>query len=159
MSIPTRLSQYLEHNGARYDLCSHERSATSAQSAHLAHIPEHRLAKSVILEDDDGSVMAVVPADTRVRVGELARVLGREKLHLADEQRVAQLFDGCAPGAVPAFGMAWGVKTVVDDGFDADGEIYVEGGDHQSLLRMSCEQFNALMREAQRGHFARSTVH
>ncbi|UUZ70017.1 hypothetical protein LP416_12900 [Polaromonas sp. P2-4] len=33
------------------------------------------LAKSVILEDDFGYVMAVIPADKTVMVGELARML------------------------------------------------------------------------------------
>ncbi|HXF46274.1 MAG TPA: YbaK/EbsC family protein, partial [Burkholderiaceae bacterium] len=74
MSMSHRLADYLERHHVRYELCAHPHSHTSAQTARLAHIPEHQLAKSVLLEDDEGYVMAVVPADTRVRVGELARL-------------------------------------------------------------------------------------
>jgi Ala-tRNA(Pro) deacylase len=159
MSMSHRLADYLERHRARYEVCAHPHSHTSAQTARLAHIPEHQLAKSVLLEDDEGYVMAVVPADTRVRVGELARLLGRSTLHLADESRIKAVFDDCEPGAVPAFGMAWGVQTVVDDELQENAEIYVEGGDHEVLVRMSGEQFNALMREAKHGRFSRPIAH
>ena len=73
MSISSVLSNYLQTRGAHYDLCAHPHSRTSAETARLAHVPERMLAKSVVLEDDDGCVMAVVPADCRVHVSALAR--------------------------------------------------------------------------------------
>ena len=48
MSIPSRLSSYLEQRGARYEVCAHQPSRTSAQSARTANVPPHELAKSVI---------------------------------------------------------------------------------------------------------------
>jgi Ala-tRNA(Pro) deacylase len=159
MSMSPRLSSYLEQRGARYELCAHDHSRTSVQTARLAHIPEHQLAKSVILEDDAGVVMAVVPADSRVRIGELARMLDRHDLHLADERRIAQVFTDCEIGAVPALGMAWGVETIVDDELRESAEVYIEAGDHEHLLRISDEQFAALMRDAKHGSFCRHIVH
>lgn len=159
MSMSARLSSYLEQCGARYELCAHDHSRTSVQTARLAHIPEHQLAKSVILEDDAGFVMAVVPADSRVRIGELARMLGRHDLHLADERRIAQVFNDCEIGAVPALGMAWGVETIVDDELRESAEVYIEAGDHEHLLRMSDEQFSTLMRDAKHGSICRHVVH
>jgi Ala-tRNA(Pro) deacylase len=159
MSIPMRLSGYLEQRGARYDLCLHAHSRTSAETARTAHVPPHAVAKSVILEDDDGCVLAVVPADRRVRVGEVARLLGRHALRLSDERRIRTLFDDCDPGAVPAFGMAWGIETIVDDELDRIAEVYVEAGDHEQLLHMTQEQFHALMSSAQHGHFCQPAQH
>jgi Ala-tRNA(Pro) deacylase len=159
MSMSPRLSNYLEQCGARYEVCAHDNSHTSSQTARLAHIPEHQLAKSVILEDDAGVVMAVVPADSRVRIGELARMLGRHDLHLADERRIAQVFSDCELGAVPALGMAWGVETVVDDDLQENAEVYMEAGDHKLLLRMSDEQFGVLMQDAKHGRFCRHVMH
>jgi Ala-tRNA(Pro) deacylase len=159
MSMSVRLSSYLEQCGARYELCAHDHSRTSVQTARLAHIPEHQLAKSVILEDDSGFVMAVVPADSRVRIGALAQMLGRHDLHLADERRIAQVFNDCEVGAVPALGMAWGVETIVDDELRENAEVYIEAGDHEMLLRMSDQQFGALMRDAKHGSICRHVVH
>ena len=153
MSIPTRLSSYLEERGVRYEVCAHQRSRTSAQTARTANVVPHELAKSVIVEDDAGCVMAVVPADRKVKLGELSRMLGRKHLRLADEHRIAELFTDCGQGAVPALGMAWGVETVVDDELEANPVVYVEGGDHERLLRMSHDQFHALMLTARHGQF------
>jgi len=154
MSIPLRLSSFLEQYGTRYEVCSHPRSRTSAETARRAHVCAHELAKSVLVEDEAGCVLAVVPGDRMVRLGELSRVLGRQYLHLADEQRVATLFAGCERGAVPAFGMAWGVETVVDDEVEACPIVYLESGDHEHLLRLAHEEFHALMRPARHGRFS-----
>lgn len=159
MTIPSRLQTYLEACDARYDICAHQHSRTSAQSARTANVPPHELAKSVIVEDDDGCLMAVVPADRKVRLGELSRMLGRRNLRLADEDRIVELFTDCDPGAVPALGMAWGVETVVDDELESSPTVYIESGDHERLLRLSHEQFHALMLTARHGKFAGDAVH
>lgn len=159
MSIPMRLSSYLDQQGMRYELCAHERSRSSAETARAARVPRHQLAKSVILEDDDGCVMAVVPSDHYVMVGELGRMLGRRHLRLADEARIASIFDDCDRGAVPPVGMAWGVETVVDDDVEDSEVVYMEGGDHEMLLRMSHDQFHRLMSPVRHGHFCRPQMH
>jgi Ala-tRNA(Pro) deacylase len=154
MSIPTRLSSYLDQRGAIYEVCPHLRSHSSPETARLAHVPPRQLAKSVVVEDDDGTrLVAVVPGDRSVLLGPLARLLDRRHLRLADEADVAALFADCDRGAVPALGMAWGVETVVDDEFDGGDVVYLEAGDHEQLLRLSGQQFHELMRDARHGHF------
>ena len=153
MSIPTRLSSYLDQRGARYEICMHVHSRSSPETARTAHVPPHQLAKSVIVEDDTGCVMAVVPGDRNVLLGQLSRLLDRRPLRLADEACIASMFADCDRGAVPALGMAWGVETVVDDELEASEVVYVEAGDHESLLRLSKEQFHELMLAARHGHF------
>ena len=159
MTISSRLSHYLDQRGADFDICAHPHSQTSVQTARVAHVPAHELAKPVIVEDDAGCVMAVVPSDRRVQLGQLARLLGRKHLHLADEDRIAELFTDCDRGAVPGLGMAWGVETVVDEQLEATEYVYVEGGDHQCLLRMSHAQFHELVRTLRHGQFCAVPTH
>jgi Ala-tRNA(Pro) deacylase len=159
MSLSPRLTNYLQENAAQYQVCLHPHSRSSAETARMAHVPEHQLAKSVILEDDRGCVLAVVPADSRVQVGAVARMLGRSSLRLSDEQKIGAMFNDCELGAVPAFGMAWGLETVVDEELERNPEVYVEGGDHEQLLRMSGTQFSNLMEFARHGHFSRTPAH
>ncbi|HEU4649962.1 MAG TPA: YbaK/EbsC family protein, partial [Croceibacterium sp.] len=135
MSIPERLSNYLDQRGVRYEVCTHEHSRSSAETARAAHVPPHQLAKSVIVEDDAGCLMAVVPADRDVLLGPLSRLLERKHLRLADESRIAALFSDCDRGAVPALGMPWGIETVVDDELEANEVVYFEAGDHERVLR------------------------
>lgn len=159
MSIPTRLSNYLEQRHVPYEVCTHPLSHSSAQTARTAKVLPHELAKSVIVQDDSGCVMAVVPADRKVRLGELSRMLGRKHLRLADENGVAALFTDCDRGAVPALGMAWGVETVVDDELENSQQVYIEAGDHECLLRLSHHQFHELMLTARHGQFCAEPAH
>ena len=159
MSIPMRLTSYLGARGARYEVCLHEHSRCSAETARTAHVPSHQLAKSVIVEDDAGCVMAVVPADRNVLLGQLSRLLARKPLRLADEARIAAIFADCDRGAVPALGMAWGVETIVDDALETTPVVYVEAGDHERLLRLSHDQFHELMLAARHGRFCGTRIH
>lgn len=160
MSISSNLANYLDQRGARYEVLAHAHSRTSAETARSANVIPDHLAKSVVLEDDTGSVMmAVIPADKAVMVDELGRMLGRKSLRLADEERIAMLFKDCEPGAVPSIGMPWGIETVVDDELEACEAVYMEGGDHERLLRMSHDQFHALMSSQRHGQFSKAPSH
>jgi Ala-tRNA(Pro) deacylase len=159
MSIPLRLTNYLEQQGAHYEACTHPHSRCSAETVRVAHVAPSQLAKSVLLEDDAGCLVAVVPADKAVMVGRLSRLLDRRALHLSDETRMGMLFDGCERGALPAIGMAWGIETIVDEELDANEVVYTEAGDHECLLRMSGDQFKALMRGAMRAHVCKPLEH
>lgn len=159
MSIPERLTTYLDRQGLRYEVRTHPHSNTSAESARMAHVMPQQLAKSVLLEDDDGYLMAVVPADRNVSVGKLARMLDRHGLHLSDEDHIAAMFPDCARGALPPVGMAWGVETIFDDALEQSERVFMEGGDHESLLMMSHDSFHAMAGTARHGHICRATMH
>lgn len=159
MSIPERLTNYLDQRGLRYEVRTHELSHTSAECARLAHITPHQLAKPVLLEDDAGCVMAVVPGDRDVHLGWLARMLGRRDLHLCDEERIAMMFADCERGAMPPVGMAWGVETIFDDALEESDLVFMEGGDHESLLQMSHESFHAMADMARHGRICREAMH
>jgi Ala-tRNA(Pro) deacylase len=159
MSIPSHLTRYLEERGTGYEIWTHEHSRSSAETARSAHVPPSQLAKSVILQDDEGCVMAVLPADRVLMVGEFSRLAGRYRLRLADEDRIASLFEDCERGAVPPVGMAWGIPTIVDDELESSDVVYMEVGDHEQLLRMSHDQFHELMRAQPHGMFSKSPMH
>ena len=97
-----------------YDVLTHPHTATSGESAQASHVPGTRLAKSVVLEDERGYVMVVLPASRHVDLGELHRQLNRD-LGLATETELGTLFSDCEIGALPAIGPAYGLETVIDD--------------------------------------------
>jgi Ala-tRNA(Pro) deacylase len=154
MAIAARLKWFLDSRGVHYRLVPHPHTASSLESAAAAHVPSERLAKSVILEDERGYLMAVLPASHRIRFGRLAEELERE-LELASEPELAQLFDDCEPGAVPPVGAAYGIPTVVDDSLLALPEVYFEAGDHEDLVHLSGREFLGLLTGARHGRFSR----
>lgn len=152
MATARRTQDYLMQQGVAYDLLSHPHSHSSMETAELAHVPGDRLAKCVVLGDDDGYVMAVLPSTQHVRLGKLSRDLQR-RLRLATEDEIAKLFADCDRGAVPAVGAAYGVTTIVDDSLAEQPEIYFEAGDHENLVRMRRDAFMTIMAPAHHGRF------
>jgi Ala-tRNA(Pro) deacylase len=118
-----------------------------------ATISGDRIAKAVALRDDDGFMLAVVPASHHVSLELLQAWLGRP-FSLASEQDASDLFPDCDLGAIPPIGQAYGVDVLVDESLFGLDEVCFEGGDHQSLVQVGGEDFAGLMRSAQRGRFS-----
>ena len=60
--IATRLRWYLDQSGLPYEVLPHPHSSSSLETARAAHVRPDKLVKPVLLEDERGYVMAVVPA-------------------------------------------------------------------------------------------------
>ena len=144
MAIAGRLKGYLDSRGICYELVHHEYSATSLKRARAAGIPQGRIAKSVLLEDEHGYLLVLLPASCRLEIGQIRARLHRE-LELATEQELAALFEDCAFGAVPAIGPAYGVQTLIDDSLLRMPDLYFESGDHEDLVHLSGMAFRALL--------------
>ena len=156
MTVALTIVQYLNDRRVAYDVVTHAETGSARASARKGHIPEQRLAKGVVLKDHHGFWVAVLPASSRIQLSKVADLL-REPVDLANEEQVEPLFADCLPGAVPALGPAYGLKTVVDESLDGESDIYFEAGDHESLVHVSGEDFRKLMSGAQHGRFTEPT--
>jgi Ala-tRNA(Pro) deacylase len=154
MTIAASVQDCLVREGVHYDMIAHERTRDSNHSAQAAHIPGDRLAKCVMLEDDEGYLMAVVPATHKVDLGAVHRQLDRE-LGLATDRELVELFKDCEPGAWPPLGPAYGIDTILDQSLVDATDIYFEAGDHRALVHLSGGDFLKLMANAPRGQISR----
>ena len=155
MGIAIALARYLDERGVKYDVVEHSHTATALESARTSHISLDRLAKAVVLKGDDGFLVAVLPASGHIQFGQLCKQLGAE-VDMASEEQIESIFHDCEPGAVPALGDAYGLKVIVDDSLASEPEIYLEGGDHASLVHVSGRAFQELMAGARHAHFTES---
>ena len=155
MTIAKRLEWYLDAAGVDYEVLPHPHSAYSAQTARRTRVPLFCLAKPVLLEDEYGYVMAIVPAARRVDIQRLGVQLNRQ-LELATEAEVGDLFDDCEPGAMPAVGNPYQIPTVYDDALAGLSDVYFEAGDHDDVVHMSGEAFLELLAGSLHGRFSRS---
>ncbi|MGD2054073.1 MAG: YbaK/EbsC family protein [Gammaproteobacteria bacterium] len=154
MAIAITLQHYLERLGVDYEIIPHPYADTGLDTADRAHVPPDKLAKSVILEDEGGYLMAVCPASRRIKLGELYREINR-RLEFADESELADMLGDCALGAVPPVGELYGVDVVVDLDLFMQPDIYFEAGDHVDLVHVSAENFQKLMTNAEHATFTK----
>lgn len=154
MGIAITLQDYLSVKRTEYDVVDHPHALTSLTIAAAAHVPGDRLAKTVVLEHDDGYLLAVVPSTHYVRLGVLRKQLKRN-LRLASEFDLAYLFKDCEFGAIPPVGLAYGIETVIAEDLAQQADIYFEAGDHRELIHLSGSQFLELMSGAEQRQFTR----
>jgi len=64
------------------------------------------------------------------------------------------LFDDCEPGAVPPLGPAYGIETLLDESLTSVADVFFEAGDHELLVHLRGEIFQALLRGARRGYYS-----
>ncbi len=153
MAIAITLKQYLADSDVDYETLAHPRAMSSAQTAEVSHVPGGRVAKAVLLkEGKDDYLLAVLPASHHIRLDALRDWLDRP-VALATEEEVEALFDDCDLGAVPPIGTAYGLDVVMDESLAGDDDVFFEGGDHATLVRVAGATFERLMANARLGQF------
>jgi Ala-tRNA(Pro) deacylase len=155
MTMSLTLEEFLNQDNASYDLIPHPHTGSSMETAEEAHVPGMRLAKAVVIKDDGRYLMVVVPSAEHVDMTVLRQQFGHA-IVLASEAELANLFPDCEVGAVPPLGSAWGVDTFVDESLLAESEVFFEAGDHEAVVRVTGDQFERLLEDAERGYYGRA---
>ena len=153
MAIARRLRWYLKKEGIEYEVLRHPYSRTSLEAAREAHVPPNLFAKPVLLEDERGYVMAIVPASRRIDLETLCRQLHRD-LELASELEIGELFEDCDAGAMPPLGKAYQIPMVYDDALKMLPEVYFEAGDHEDVIHVHGRDFLRLLQGSLHGEFS-----
>lgn len=154
MSIAASVKEYLDKNHIQYDVVHHPRTESSMETAEITHIKGDQLAKSVLLEDESGYVLAIIPSTYYVELDKISNRLERD-LELATETEISSLFQDCARGAIPVLGPVYKIPTIVEDDLMLQPDIYFEAGDHQALVHLSGRQFRQLVSDMDHGHLSR----
>ena len=138
MSLSRHFKHYLEKHAIAFQPIHHAHSASALQSSAFAHVSARQIAKAVVLENRDGTsfVMAVIPACSRLHLGWLNTSLQMD-LRLIEEYRLAAIFIDCELGAIPPMGTLYRMRTIWDEKLKDVGDLYLEAGDHETLLRVA----------------------
>ena len=156
MTISATLERYLQSRNVDYELASHVATGSASETAQAAHVSGDHIAKTVVLRDgdeNDGYLLAVVPASHHLSL-DMLRTWLKRPVALASEQEIGRLFPDCDLGAIPPLGGAYGLDAILDEALIGLDEVWFEGGDHRSLVKVAGATFRDLMAGARRGRFS-----
>jgi Ala-tRNA(Pro) deacylase len=123
---------YLEREGVPFEVIEHERTETAAAEARAAGMPAEDVAKTVVLRDDSGYRLAVIPASRRLDLSKVRDVLGETPaLRLVSEAEMASDFGDFETGALPPFGPMIEAVELMDERLLDHDRILCCGGDHE----------------------------
>lgn len=144
--MPTaKFNDFLSRNHVRYQSIMHWPAYTSQEIASIAHVKGQELAKTVIVKINGQLAMAVLPACYQVDLCSLKAATGVNSIELASEAEFRARFPECETGAMPPFGMLYGMPVFVDESLTKDRQIAFNAGTHTELIRLSYEDFERLV--------------
>jgi Ala-tRNA(Pro) deacylase len=157
MGIAITLAQYLVDCNVAYDLVPHPHTVPASASAAASRVPDNSLAKGVVIKGRSGFMLAVLPASRHIELEKLRELVGSD-VDVANQEQVETFFLDCEPGVVPALGGAYGLKVVVDDSLAQEPDIFLESGDHASLVHIDGASFLKITGDARHGRFSGPTA-
>ncbi|WED24320.1 YbaK/EbsC family protein [Vibrio sp. JC009] len=159
MAVSDRIDRYMGEHHISYQTLTHRHSNSSLHSAFVASIPPMSLAKAVVLEDHEGRhLMAVLPSNSKISLSVLNEAYNAT-YHLVKEQEVYKLFEDCDRGAVPPIGSAYHMSVVCDEHLAQLDNVYLESGDHETLIKLDNQAFRKLMTHCRYLRFSSEVFH
>jgi Ala-tRNA(Pro) deacylase len=141
----TGIKDFLERENVPYSTILHSRAFTAQEASESAHISGKAFAKTVIVEIDGKSAMAVLPANCRVNLEDLREITGSSSVRMASEEQIQNLFPDCEVGAMPPLGKFYGIEVYVSPALAQSGEIVFNACTHTELIKMRFADFERIV--------------
>lgn len=126
-----RVTQYLEGQGIAFRLIEHPRTTSAFADARATHHRPESVAKTIVLREGSGYVVAVIPASERLDLKKLRELTGgSRRLQLVAESEMSEEFPTFEVGATPPFGTDLPGAEVVDSRLLDEDRVICASGDH-----------------------------
>ena len=139
-----KLKEYLDSHNVEYITISHSKANTAQKTAASARIPGKELAKTVIVNLDGQTAMAVLPASYQIDFDQLKIASGAKKVEISPEDDFRDRFPDCELGAMPPFGNLYDMEVYVAKSLAEDEEIAFNACSHTELIKMKYKDFDKL---------------
>ena len=140
------LKQFLDKEKVKYVSIIHSTAYTAQEVAASAHIPGKELAKTVIVQLDGQTAMAVLPANRKVVLQDLREATGADQVKLVPEEQFKQMFPDCEVGAMPPFGNLYGMEVFAAASLANNAEIAFNAGSHTEVIKLDYKDFERLVK-------------
>ena len=142
------IGEYLKDHGVAFEIHEHPPAYTAQEVAAEEHVSGNMLAKTVLVQADDGYALCVLPASFKLDMAKVAAAAGARKVRLADEQELAKVFPDVEVGAEPPFGSLYNLPTLVDEHLTSQQDMVFRAGTHHSAIRMKYADYASLVQPA-----------
>ena len=108
------------------------------EAAHILGVPPEQVFKTIVVkrEGKGKPILAVVPGTGEVDLKAVAKAVGEKKVSLPSEREAEQLTGLQAGGISPLALINKGFQVLVDSSAEAQGEIYISGGQRGLNIRL-----------------------
>jgi len=139
------IGKYLSDQGVPFEEHEHAPAYTAQEVAAVEHVSGKMMAKAVLIRDDAGYVMCVLPANYKLDLTKVADIRQSNQVRLADENELAEVFPDVEVGAEPPFGNLYDIPMLVDAHLADREDIVFQAGSHRRTIRMRYADYASLV--------------
>ncbi|MBU0953177.1 MAG: hypothetical protein KKA90_02010 [Nanoarchaeota archaeon] len=152
-SLPDHIQEVLTEQGFWFTVQKHKPVFTSEEASRVRGVPLHSGVKAMVLKTGEETlILALLPADKKVDMKQIAALEGTKKVKLATPEEVLKR-TGVTIGSVPPFGFEQPIKTYVDRAVFDNEDVNFNIGDHQLSITMHAEDLKTLLQEDEHVEF------
>ena len=134
------LQALLEQHHLNFIVKEHAPTPTSADSARERQEPLKIGAKALLLKQDTGFILAVIPADRQLDSKKLKVILNTRNLRFATKEELYEI-TGLVQGAVPPFGSLFNIPLIVDHAIQEEEYIAFNAGLLEKSIKMRTKEY------------------
>jgi Ala-tRNA(Pro) deacylase len=146
MATATWIKNMFDLRGVLYDELRHPAAFTARGVARRENVGTHRVAKVVVVLADWKPVELILPADRRVVLERVRRLLGAAEVRLATEAEMDRIFTECETGAIPPLRHWKDVMVLMDASLEDVDDLIFQAGTHEDAIRLKFQDWFRLMR-------------
>lgn len=137
-----------------YTKLPHEYCRSIREVSDITQISADNIARTVLLKDKSGIIMAVLPASYMLDFAELCRNLNRELEPLTEQEIINEVLIDKSHTFCPPVPEMFKLKGVIDSRLFELDEVYLEAGTGVSLVRLDKQNFQQLHSNTWEGSFS-----
>jgi len=143
MAVPKKVLNFLEKSKIKFEIIEHKKVFTAFDKSQTLKVPQKIVGKTLVLKADKKLILALIPANKKLDLRKLKKF--GKKIELAKESLIKKKLKGVKVGAVPPFGILWGLPTIVDSSFKKQKEIILNSGDWNFSIKISPKNLEKLI--------------
>jgi Ala-tRNA(Pro) deacylase len=146
MATATWIKNMLDLRGVPYEELRHRAASRALGVARREHVSSHSVAKVVVVLADWKPVELILPADRRVVLERVRKLLGAAEVRLATEAEMDRIFTECQTGAIPPLRHWKDVVVLMDASLEGADDLVFQAGTHEDAIRLKFRDWARLMR-------------
>ncbi len=148
MSIPKKITNYLDKRGAKYAIITHRKVYTAYDAAQTLRKRLDEIVKNLLVKTDKGFVLVLLPASKNVNLKDLKKLMnaqgkGVKTVEIPKEGAMVRLLK-VKPGALSAFGRLHDLEVYMDKNLRKAKKAIFSSGSITESLEMALKEFEKL---------------
>lgn len=140
MSIPEKVKKYLNSKNIDYEELAHKTVYTAYDAAQTLKKQLKEIAKNILIEADKIHVLVILPADKKIDMEKLKKVLGAKKVSIPNEQTMIKVLK-IKPGTLSSFGKLHNLEVIVDKAMLGVKKAVISTGSFTDSILMKVKDF------------------